>query len=79
MAAGLYDVSTRWIVTHDFGQWKDEMAWMGLYFSVAVWSSLGLCGFGLVEHHLPSYRAGAQHPRRSAWPLSVGARSGGSF
>jgi hypothetical protein len=79
MAAGLYDVSTRWIVTHDFAQWKDEMAWMALYFSAAVWSSLALCGFGLVEHHLPLYRTGAEHPRRASWPLPAGVRSGGSF
>ena len=38
-------MSTRWIVTHDLGQWKDEIAWMSLYFSAAVWSSLGLCVF----------------------------------
>jgi hypothetical protein len=79
MAAGLYDVSTRWIVTHDFVQWKDEMAWMALYFSAAVWSSLALCGFDLVKHHLPLYRRGAEHARRGAWPLPAGVRSGGSF
>jgi hypothetical protein len=40
---GLHDVSTRWIVTHDFAHWKDEIAWMSLYFSLAVWASLALC------------------------------------
>jgi hypothetical protein len=79
VAAGLYDVSTRWIVTHDFVQWKDEMAWMALYFSAAVWSSLALCGFDLVKHHLPVFRTGVEHARRGAWPLPVGARSGGPF
>ena len=34
---GLRDVSTRWIVTHDFAQWRDEIAWMSLYFTAAVW------------------------------------------
>ncbi len=77
MAAGLYDVSTRWIVTRDFVQWKDEMAWMALYFSAAVWSSLALCGFDLVKHHLPLFRTGAEHARRTVWPLPVGVRSGG--
>jgi hypothetical protein len=43
--AGLYDVSTRWVVTHDLAEWKDEMPWMSLYFSVAVWASLALCVF----------------------------------
>jgi hypothetical protein len=40
---GLRDASTRRVVTHDFAQWKDEIAWMSLYFTVAVWSSLALC------------------------------------
>jgi len=40
---GLRDASTRWIVTHDFSQWKDEIPWMSLYFTAAVWASLALC------------------------------------
>jgi len=40
---GLRDVTIRWIVTHDVAEWKDEIVWMSLYFSVAVWSSLALC------------------------------------
>jgi hypothetical protein len=40
---GLRDASFRWIVTHDLAEWKDEIAWMSLYFSAAVWASLGLC------------------------------------
>jgi hypothetical protein len=40
---GLRDVSTRWVVTHDLAAWKDEMTWMALYFSAAVWASLALC------------------------------------
>jgi hypothetical protein len=39
---GLRDASTRRVVTHDFAHWKDEIAWMSLYFTVAVWSSLAL-------------------------------------
>jgi hypothetical protein len=42
---GLRDVSTRWVVTHDLAQWKDEIPWMSLYFSAAVWASLALCVF----------------------------------
>lgn len=42
---GLRDASTRWVVTHDFAEWKDEIAWMSLYFSGAVWASLTLCAF----------------------------------
>jgi hypothetical protein len=40
---GLRDASMRWVVTHDMAEWKDEIAWMSLYFSAAVWSSLALC------------------------------------
>jgi hypothetical protein len=40
---GLRDVSVRWVVTHDIAEWKDEIPWMSLYFSAAVWSSLALC------------------------------------
>jgi hypothetical protein len=40
---GLRDASRRWVVTHDLSEWKDEIAWMSLYFSTAVWSSLALC------------------------------------
>jgi hypothetical protein len=56
---GLRDVSTRWVVTHDLREWKDEIAWMSLYFSLAVWSSLALCVFHSLENHLPQYRTTA--------------------
>jgi hypothetical protein len=49
---GLRDVSTRWVVTHDLAEWKDEIAWMSLYFSMAVWSSLALCVFYSLADHL---------------------------
>ena len=56
---GLRDVSTRWVVTHDLAEWKEEIAWMSLYFSLAVWSSLALCVFYSLEDHLPRYRTPA--------------------
>jgi hypothetical protein len=40
---GLRDASFRWVVNHDIAEWKDEIAWMSLYFSAAVWASLALC------------------------------------
>jgi hypothetical protein len=43
------------VVTHDLGAWKDEIAWKTLYFSVAVWTSLTLCGFALFGERLPRY------------------------
>jgi hypothetical protein len=53
--AGLHDVATRWVVTYDIAQWRDEIAWMSLYFSLAVWTSLALAGFSLVRHLLPRF------------------------
>ena len=69
--AGLYDVSTRWAVTHDFAHWQDEIAWMSLYFSAAVWSSLALCGFGLIQDHLPGYRRSAANPASRRMPVAI--------
>jgi hypothetical protein len=38
-------VRPRWIVTHELSEWREEIAWMSLYFSGAVWASLALCVF----------------------------------
>ncbi len=54
---GLRDVSTRWVVTHDLEEWKDEIAWMSLYFSAAVWASLALCVVYSLDSYLPRYRS----------------------
>jgi hypothetical protein len=59
--SGFHDVSTRWAVTHDLTHWQDEIAWMSLYFSVAVWSSLVLASFGLIRDGLPLYRVQPAH------------------
>ncbi len=40
IAAGFHDVATRWVVTGAWQDWHEEMAWMSLYFSVAVWASI---------------------------------------
>jgi hypothetical protein len=56
---GLHDAATRWVVTHDFDEWKDEIAWMSLYFSAAVWASLALCAVYAFDGHLPQYNADA--------------------
>jgi hypothetical protein len=56
LLAGLHDAATHWVVTRDITDWKDEIAWKSLYFSVAVWTSLALCGFVLIRNRLPRYR-----------------------
>ncbi len=74
--AGLHDVTTRWAVTHDIAQWKDEIGWMSLYFSVAVWSSLALCAFGLVQDRVPHYRTrSARSNPASRSPREVAAEN----
>jgi len=78
---GLRDVSTRWVVTHDLAQWKDEIAWMSLYFTAAVWASLALCVFYSLEDHLPRYRTEATvvgsllAPLQNPVPLSRGRQT----
>ncbi len=62
---GLRDVSTRWIVTHDLAEWKDEIAWMSLYFSMAVWASLALCVF-----YSLAVSAALTHPRGGREPVA---------
>jgi hypothetical protein len=42
LAQGFTDVSERWIVSHRWQDWQHEIAWMSLYFSVAVWLSIAL-------------------------------------
>ena len=78
VAGGLYDVSTRWAVTHDLAQWKDEIAWMSLYFSAAVWSSLALGSFALIRGRLHRYRRSPGRWSRQS-PRLLPARSQGTF
>ena len=56
---GLRDVSKRWVVTREHSEWKEEMPWMSLYFSAAVWASLALCVVFSLESQLPRYRTDA--------------------
>ena len=70
---GLRDVSTRWVVTHDLAEWKDEIAWMSLYFSAAVWASLALCVCYSLGDQLPRYRTEAAVTTSSALDQSHAA------
>jgi hypothetical protein len=42
ISEGLVDVCRRWAVSYRWEDWKDEVPWMSLYFSVGVWSSISL-------------------------------------
>lgn len=49
LAQGAADISGRWVVSHRWEDWRSEVIWMSLYFSVAVWISLALV-------HMPAAR-----------------------
>lgn len=70
LLSGLHDLATHWVVTHDLKVWRHEIVWMSLYFSVAVWTSLGLASFASVKQAVLRYRARAPQPARqpvAAW------------
>jgi hypothetical protein len=73
--SGLHDLATRWVVTHSIARWHNEIPWMSLYFSVAVWMSLLLGGFGLVRHLLPRYCVGRPIVRATRRPVAVAVRA----
>jgi hypothetical protein len=75
LLAGLHDVATRWVVTYDIAQWREEIAWMSLYFSTAVWTSLALSSFGLVKASLPRFVVRQPLRKATRRPLPVTIRS----
>jgi hypothetical protein len=52
IAQGLHDVSARWVMSHRWQDWKNEVVWMSLYFSVAVWISIALVHAPVPETHV---------------------------
>jgi hypothetical protein len=61
-AQGVLDVSERRVVDFRWQDWKTEIAWMTLYFSVAVWISISL---------IHSALRGAQRRREASEPRRV--------
>ena len=57
VAQGVLDVSARWTVSHRWEDWKTEVAWMSLYFSVAVWLSIALVHAPVAERIMRSGKA----------------------
>ena len=47
LSDGFADAASRWVVSHRWADWQSEVVWMSLYFSVAVWMSIGFI-------HLPA-------------------------
>ncbi|OAI54602.1 hypothetical protein AYO44_03410 [Planctomycetaceae bacterium SCGC AG-212-F19] len=50
LGQGIQDAWCRWKVTFEWDEWRTEIPWMSLYFSVAVWWSIALI-------HAPSLEA----------------------
>jgi hypothetical protein len=55
--------------------WSEEIARMSLYFSAAVWTSLFLASFGLMEHALLRHCCMRAPARRDAPLLPIRIRS----
>jgi hypothetical protein len=70
IAQGAHDAALRRVVSYRWDDWKSEMIWMSLYFSVAVWLSIALI-------HAPAPR-GARRPGMTAGACapSVATRRG---
>jgi len=66
IAQGLSDIAQRRVVSHRWQDWKQEVAWMSLYFSVAVWISIALVHVVPLETQASPARRG---PR--SWPKAL--------
>jgi len=56
VAQGLHDVAGRWVVSYRWEDWKSEVVWMSLYFSVAVWVSISLIHAPVLEAYIAAER-----------------------
>lgn len=66
LADGLRDVSERWVVIHSWQDWREEISWMSLYFSIAVWISISLVH---APHSRRSFRSSLfGHPKPDEEP-----------
>jgi hypothetical protein len=61
LAEGLTDVWSRRTVSTDWSHWRSEVVWMTMYFTVAVWLSIGL-----VHLPLPTLRRSERVPQAGA-------------
>jgi hypothetical protein len=58
IAQGLADVSHRRVVSYRWEDWKSEVVWMTLYFSLGVWFSISL-----IQPRAPAMRSAAEGKR----------------
>jgi hypothetical protein len=70
IAQGARDASVRWVVSHRWQDWKSEVVWMSLYFSVAVWISIAL-----VHAPAPDTPVATGHRKRLPSSVPLGIRT----
>jgi hypothetical protein len=70
IAQGAHDASVHWVVSHRQQDWKNEVVWMSLYFSVAVWISIAL-----VHAPAPETQVATGQRRRSPSMVPMGIRT----
>lgn len=53
LAQGVVDTWRRWVVSYRWEDWKNEVVWMSLYFSVGAWISVSLvyAAVAFATHH----------------------------
>jgi hypothetical protein len=59
IAQGVHDAAVRRVVSYRWDDWKSEVVWMSLYFSVAVWLSIALIHAPMFEQR----NAAPERPR----------------
>ncbi len=64
IAQGIHDVASRWVVSLRWRDWRTEVVWMSLYFSVAVWFSIALIHAPVLREAAPESRGDGRAPRR---------------
>jgi hypothetical protein len=66
ISEGLAQVAQRCTVAVSWGAWREDVAWLSLYFTAAVWLSIALA-------HVPAFRA-SREPVQAAAGSSAAAR-----
>jgi hypothetical protein len=67
IAQGVHDAAVRRVVSYRWSDWKSEVVWMSLYFSVAVWLSIAFIHAPMAEAN--SMRSRGQRGLISAPPI----------
>jgi hypothetical protein len=74
LAAGLKDVATRWTVSYRWQDWRTEVVWMTLYFSVCVWISISLVHAAAFGSRTDAVERKRLRREASLAPLMVGGK-----